>query len=445
MARFRNVSILRVVIAHAIALSCGISNAQQMDPREGGAKCKELENLNLACEYRYSSKIEVKNLELSLGSKPLDLKKEQNRSYPVGGQTTAVLILADVSDPARKETVEKKYPAVIHSLLQNAKEHQKVALAEFDSGLRVILPFNSPHKSIEEAAKELRAKGASTEFYKNILSAIDLLKKQEAERKVLVILSDGKDEDRAYQYADVAKEAKNSQVIVMGLGFLERQRDEPYLQTLERLANETYGVFANATQLGLPKEFIEKPFGFAEKGGTIEFPSEGLYGDQKVSISLGTQTAKRFEIVTNVTVTDRRELQQKIIDWLATNWMWVAIGGVVVVAAVGGGVYSIQRRANKIKVVIYANISELDGMGKKYPITKSAIRIGRGVDNDIALLNGSVSQHHAEIHRRREGDFYIVDLSSTNGVYVNDTKISQSAIKNGDIIELGEVRMRFSA
>jgi len=117
----------------------------------------------------------------------------------------------------------------------------------------------------------------------------------------------------------------------------------------------------------------------------------------------------------------------------------------VVVAAIGGGVYLIQRRANKRKVVIYANISELDGMGKRYPITKSAIRIGRGVDNDIALLNGSVSQHHAEIHRRREGDFYIVDLSSTNGVYVNDTKISQSAIKDGDIIELGEVRMRFSA
>jgi len=52
--------------------------------------------------------------------------------------------------------------------------------------------------------------------------------------------------------------------------------------------------------------------------------------------------------------------------------------------------------------------------------------------------------HHAEIHKRREGGFYIVDLASTNGVFVNDNQINQGEITDGDIIDLGEVRLRFS-
>ena len=77
-------------------------------------------------------------------------------------------------------------------------------------------------------------------------------------------------------------------------------------------------------------------------------------------------------------------------------------------------------------------------------IFKTAIRIGRSPDNDIQLVNSSISMHHAEIHKRREGGFFIVDLSSTNGVFVNDNQINQGEISDGDIIELGEVRLRFS-
>jgi pSer/pThr/pTyr-binding forkhead associated (FHA) protein len=65
------------------------------------------------------------------------------------------------------------------------------------------------------------------------------------------------------------------------------------------------------------------------------------------------------------------------------------------------------------------------------------------VDNDVHLPNDSISSHHAEIHRRREGDFYIVDLSSTNGVFVNEQVVTQTELNDGDLIELGEVRLYF--
>jgi hypothetical protein len=63
----------------------------------------------------------------------------------------------------------------------------------------------------------------------------------------------------------------------------------------------------------------------------------------------------------------------------------------------------------------------------------------------ISLKNETISSHHAEIQRRRTGDVFIVDLASANGVFVNENKITQMQLISGDVIELGEVRLRFES
>jgi pSer/pThr/pTyr-binding forkhead associated (FHA) protein len=103
-----------------------------------------------------------------------------------------------------------------------------------------------------------------------------------------------------------------------------------------------------------------------------------------------------------------------------------------------------KRYAHLQEPLIYAYLSEYDGLGTKHKINKTAVCIGRSKDNDICLVNDSISSHHAEIHRRREGSFYIADLASTNGVLVNEVKIEKTELKDGDIIELGEVRFVFN-
>ena len=73
----------------------------------------------------------------------------------------------------------------------------------------------------------------------------------------------------------------------------------------------------------------------------------------------------------------------------------------------------------------------------------TALRVGRGKDNDLTLGNDSVSRHHAEISRTREGTFTITELNAGNGVLVNGQPVEKAALRNEDIIELGEVRIRF--
>jgi CRP-like cAMP-binding protein len=68
--------------------------------------------------------------------------------------------------------------------------------------------------------------------------------------------------------------------------------------------------------------------------------------------------------------------------------------------------------------------------------------IGRGSDNTITVPDQSVSRNHAKVTLR--GDTLIVeDLDSTNGIFINDTRVDKSALKSNDTFRLGEVEFTF--
>ncbi len=66
-------------------------------------------------------------------------------------------------------------------------------------------------------------------------------------------------------------------------------------------------------------------------------------------------------------------------------------------------------------------------VGQEFPLDKAIIRIGRGPNNDIILSDSQLSRQHAEI--RRQGDqFFIADLGSTNGTFLNEQRIHQPQV-----------------
>lgn len=84
-----------------------------------------------------------------------------------------------------------------------------------------------------------------------------------------------------------------------------------------------------------------------------------------------------------------------------------------------------------------------DRTAKAYRIEKQSIFIGRGQDNDIVLNHPSVSTRHARIFVGSDGKFYIEDLKSSNGVFVNRERVKISPLKNGDEILFGVYPMDF--
>ena len=79
-----------------------------------------------------------------------------------------------------------------------------------------------------------------------------------------------------------------------------------------------------------------------------------------------------------------------------------------------------------------------DGENTSYDLNKLVMSIGRADDNDIVIHNRTVSSHHATLSFEG-GVFYISDNDSTNGIFVNDIKITKSKVNNDDIIRIGAV------
>lgn len=71
------------------------------------------------------------------------------------------------------------------------------------------------------------------------------------------------------------------------------------------------------------------------------------------------------------------------------------------------------------------------------------ITIGRNNKNTIALRDPYVSKQHLKIVKD-EGKYFLEDLKSANGTYLNNEKVLDVTIlKNGDRIKLGQIEFLF--
>jgi pSer/pThr/pTyr-binding forkhead associated (FHA) protein len=79
---------------------------------------------------------------------------------------------------------------------------------------------------------------------------------------------------------------------------------------------------------------------------------------------------------------------------------------------------------------------------REFELVGEDVQIGRELDNTLRLHDPSVSRHHAVLKHTPEG-YLIQDKSSSNGVYVNDEKVEETALKDGDQITLGQLHIFF--
>ncbi len=81
--------------------------------------------------------------------------------------------------------------------------------------------------------------------------------------------------------------------------------------------------------------------------------------------------------------------------------------------------------------------------GDRYiPLDRTVINIGRRRDNLVVLEDRRVSRHHCQL-RFRFGQFVLYDLASRGGTYVNNTRVSETVLRSGDVISLAGVPVVF--
>lgn len=79
--------------------------------------------------------------------------------------------------------------------------------------------------------------------------------------------------------------------------------------------------------------------------------------------------------------------------------------------------------------------------GRTHELNVDKTTIGRVEDNTFQIADASVSSHHCEIILRGS-DVVIHDLGSTNGSFINGEKISESVLKPGQTLKLGQIELQ---
>ena len=80
--------------------------------------------------------------------------------------------------------------------------------------------------------------------------------------------------------------------------------------------------------------------------------------------------------------------------------------------------------------------------GERFVLDTSMTRLGRHPDSEISLDDISVSRRHAEIERHGQ-EYVLRDSGSLNGTYVNQMRIDDFALEQGDELQVGKYRMVF--
>lgn len=442
----------------------------------------------LDCKYRMLSEASSASPSINASSNGTDLPIIESNQYPESEDITAVLFLVDTSDPARQNVIEKN-KAQIKELLSYLKPHHKVGLASFDKSLKLQSPIGTSSFLLSKTLGSLKASGKTTELYRNLLKAIKHLNSFEAQRKVIVLLSDGQAEDKAYFHSDIIKTARKSGIIINSIGYPRSVSLSVALQTLRRLSDETGGSYIETDMTyNLPGNGLKKFLNNIDNGASFTIDLNELYQSNvattSVKLAFKTNTGVRnitvpvtMKIVNNIaqkqtanpaikaatanqSLTNQNAKNNATIQIVTRQtaappinlWIWYGLPAafIIIIVFILITLYLLWRkpesRANNTENEYkpYAYLIANDTNETRYPITRTICRIGRSKDNELHLDDTSISRRHAEIHRNSDGSFDIIDMNSMNGVYINNEKIGKAKLNEGDILEIGDFFLHFT-
>lgn len=89
--------------------------------------------------------------------------------------------------------------------------------------------------------------------------------------------------------------------------------------------------------------------------------------------------------------------------------------------------------------------NQADGTVMEFELGDRPITIGRSPDADVVILDEKASRLHCGV-RYWDGAFYIKDLKSRNGTYLNGVRVDDMAkMSPGDKVRVGSITFSFEA
>ena len=80
--------------------------------------------------------------------------------------------------------------------------------------------------------------------------------------------------------------------------------------------------------------------------------------------------------------------------------------------------------------------------GQKFELVEDVYSCGRVPERDIHIPDPTVSTHHCDFVKR-DGTYVLIDRNSTNGTRVNNIPVTEQALQNTDILQVGGIEILY--
>jgi len=332
----------------------------------------------------------------------------------------------------------------------------QVAVFRFDDRSELVLPASSARDEVTEAAMGLGVAGRFTALHDAIFDASRYLSEVPGNRKAILLVTDGFDENSALTLEDGVDMARELQIPVFTVG-VGRVRE----RVLRRIAKLTGGVhFASAT------------------------PGPEVVA-RIVEVTPVTSPAAPAQVAAPPPAAAAAAAQEPLERPLTARTYWVGwiAALLLAVSALIVLIVTFRRRAPATASAYPAGGAELEpeledesvtlvtrlesllpsdsptmvltlkpllhvtrgtDSGRLFEVSlESAVSLGRAEGNDIVLQDVAVSSQHCRIRPSSDGGFELFDLKSTNGTWVNERRVSRHKLAAGDSIKVGETILQF--
>lgn len=83
--------------------------------------------------------------------------------------------------------------------------------------------------------------------------------------------------------------------------------------------------------------------------------------------------------------------------------------------------------------------------GSTFLLDDDVTSAGRNPDSAVFLDDVTVSRKHAVFERRGDGSWFVRDVGSLNGTYVNGEQVDETKLASGDEVQVGKFKLTFFA
>ncbi len=211
------------------------------------------------------------------------------------GANVAVLFAVDASLSMKGEPLDSVKVA-IKSFAGKLRSGDYVGILAFHDDVEIISDFTEIKDSILARTDRIQAQGSITELHYGIVKGLELLSESDVlpESKILIVLSDGKDEGIAYTVDDCVELGKVKAVPIYSIGY-HTLVESKYLRVLERISGLTGGQYNDAPSTAVLSAMYARTFEQIQERATLCFRAQAIKADSlKHSVEIQIKSGQNY-------------------------------------------------------------------------------------------------------------------------------------------------------